>query len=282
MATDGHQFGLPISLPPPIIQQVHGVTTNQGDVNLAGHDIQVHKHYHSYPDRVDITAVLDSVSNLHKIHMDILSKATPGTGVWWLRTGAGKTVLASIVIRELEALAAVQASWIRVCYVYIRYSNRADLTVWSVLETLVKQTVEHHADCTPLAEKAYARHLREKTQPTEAELLQLLHQFTEATAATFYVLDVLDEAHDQIQVDLVQKLASLNVRLFITSRPLEAVQARAPDIHCFPIVAQEGDLDLHIDQEINRSRDLAYLLGKEGPSLRDEIISLIKSKCGRM
>ncbi|KAH6909814.1 hypothetical protein BKA70DRAFT_176867 [Coprinopsis sp. MPI-PUGE-AT-0042] len=288
----------------PIMQQAHGVTTNNGDFNLAGRDLHVHKHYHSYPDRVDITAILDGIRNLRKVHLDVLSKATEGTGVWLLRNekfliwldpngnlkimwgigipGAGKTVLASIVIRDLEARAEAAGGKICVCYVYIRYSDGADLTVRNVLEILVKQTVERHPDCALMAEKAYARHLREKTQPTEAELLQLQRQFTEAIAATFYILDALDEAPDRIQVDLVLKLASLNVRLFITSRPLEVAPAQAPNSHYFPIVAQEYDLNLHINQEIDRSRSLANLLEKAGSSLRDQVVSLVKSRCGGM
>ncbi|KAH6909872.1 hypothetical protein BKA70DRAFT_1041891, partial [Coprinopsis sp. MPI-PUGE-AT-0042] len=242
--------------------------------------------------------------NLRKIHMDILSKATPGTGVWWLKTakfliwleangdikilwgtgipGAGKTVLASIVIRDLEARAEAAGGRICVCYVYLRYSDRADLTVRNVLEILVKQTVERHPNCEVLAEQAYARHLREKTQPSEDELLQLLHQFTETTAATFYVLDALDEAPEKLQLDLVRKLASLNVRLFITSRPLKNVEARVPGARSFPIVAQGEDLDLHITQEIARSPDLQDLLERAGPSLREQIVSSIKKNCGGM
>ncbi|KAH6909906.1 hypothetical protein BKA70DRAFT_1221560 [Coprinopsis sp. MPI-PUGE-AT-0042] len=289
----------------PTTPHAHDITTHEGDVNFAARDVTVQKYYlGSFGGSLDIFGVLDSIRNLRKIHLDILSKATRGTGVWLLKTkkfliwldpngnikilwgtgipGAGKTVLASIVIRELEALAAVEDSGICVCYVYIRYSDGADLTVRNILEILVKQTVERHSDCASLAEKAYARHLREKTLPTEEELLQLLHRFTKTKSATFYILDALDEAPDRIQIDLVQKLASLNARLFITSRPLEAVKAHAPDAHCFSIFAQEGDLDLHIAQEITRSSHLANLLQRPGSSLRDEIISLVKSKCGGM
>ncbi|KAH6870853.1 hypothetical protein BKA70DRAFT_365297 [Coprinopsis sp. MPI-PUGE-AT-0042] len=305
VVADGPLAGPSTSLPVPALQQAHGITTNQGDFILAGRDVVVQKHFHGYqPDGVDISAVLGAIRNLRIIHLDILSKATPGTGVWLFKTakfiiwldpngdlrilwgtgipGAGKTVLASIVIRELEALAAGPGSRICVCYVYIRYSDRADLSVRNILEILVKQTVERHPDCALIAENAYARHIREKTQPAEAELLQLLHRFTEVVTTTFYLLDALDEAPDRIQVDLVLKLASLNVRLFITSRPLESVQARVPNAHCFPIFAQEGDLDLHINQEISRSRDLTSFLENADPSLRGEIVSLVKSKCGGM
>ncbi|KAH6909839.1 hypothetical protein BKA70DRAFT_1148398, partial [Coprinopsis sp. MPI-PUGE-AT-0042] len=304
LVADGRIAGPSTPFPVPTVQHIQGVTSNQGDVNLVGRDFHVHNHYHSYPDRVDITAVLGAIRNLRKVHLDVLSKATDGTGVWLLRNekfliwvdpngdlkimwgigipGAGKTVLASIVIRDLEARAEAAGGRICVCYVYIRYSDRADLTVRNVLEILVKQTVERQAECKMLAELAYARHLREKTQPTEAELLQLLHQFTKVTEATFYFLDALDEAPDKIQIELVTKLASLNVRLFITSRPLGAAQAQASNTHCFPIIAQDGDLDIHINQEIARSRALTNLLEKAGSFLRDEIVSLVKGKCGGM
>ncbi|KAH6873711.1 hypothetical protein BKA70DRAFT_281942 [Coprinopsis sp. MPI-PUGE-AT-0042] len=303
VAAGGPPAGTCTSPAAPVTQQVHGITINQGDLTLAGRDVIVQKHYHVYPDKVDISAILGTIRNLRRVHLDILSKATPGTGVWVFKTdkfllwldvdgnlkilwgtgipGAGKTVLVSIVIQKLESLAAMD-SRVCICYVYIRYSDRADLSVRNILEIFVQQTVERHPDCATIAQELYTRHLRERTQPTEAELLELLHQFTKVTTRTYYFLDALDEAPDRIQVDLVLKLASLNVRLFITSRPLESVQARVPDAHCFPIVARDDDLDLHINQEIARSRDLEILLEKVDPSLRAEIISQVKSKCGGM
>ena len=190
--------------------------------------------------------------------------------------------MASIVINDLEARAAAAGGAICVAYVYFRYSDVADLTIRDVFEILVKQTVERHLECAFLAEQAYARHLHEKTQPTEAELFQLLHQCTETLPATFYVLEALDEAPERLQVDLVTKLASLNVRLFITSRPLKSVEGRVPNLCSFVIVAQEGDLDLHIEQEISRSRDLQGLLEEEEPSFKDEIVSTVKKNCGGM
>jgi hypothetical protein len=73
------------SNPSPAVT-AHGVTTHQGDVNLAGRDVNVHNHYHSYPDEVDITVVLSVIRNMRTIHLDNLSKATPGTGVWFFKT----------------------------------------------------------------------------------------------------------------------------------------------------------------------------------------------------
>jgi ankyrin repeat domain-containing protein 50 len=146
----------------------------------------------------------------------------------------------------------------------------------------VKQTVERHADCVSLAEQAFARHLYEKTKPTEAELLQLLQRFARQKQGTFYFLDALDEAPDRVQPELVKKLASLGVRLFITSRSLKTVENCVPGVHSFAIAAQDHDLDLHIDQEIEASPDLRSLLHRVGSSLRKEIVTSIKEKCNGM
>ncbi|KAH6906094.1 hypothetical protein BKA70DRAFT_452588 [Coprinopsis sp. MPI-PUGE-AT-0042] len=107
------------------------------------------RHYH-YERPRDIRAILDSIPNFRNIYHDMLSKATEGTGMWlvkgdkfrvWLEPngdikifwgsgipGAGKTLLASIVIGHLEALCEETDGKVCVCYIYFRYSDHAELT----------------------------------------------------------------------------------------------------------------------------------------------------------
>jgi hypothetical protein len=164
-----------------------------------------------------------------------------------------------------------------VCYIYFRYSDHTKATTRFFLEVLVKQTLERHPGCHALFDQVYARHIREKTQPSEDELLSLLREFTNAIV-TFYYLDALDEAPEAIQIDIIEKLTSLNVKLFITSRPLQNVEAAFPDVHRFAIFARDSDIDLHIDQELRRSGTLRAILQEGGASLRDEIHSSIKTR----
>lgn len=186
------------------------------------------------------------------------------------------------MINKLEAHFASSGGSICVCYIYFRYSDASELTVRKILEILVKQTLERHSDCGSLAEEAYARHLHEKTEPTEAELLQLLQQFAKKRQATFYILDALDEAPDELRLYLVKKLASLDVRLFITSRQLPDVKSCVSGVHSISIAAQRPDVELHIKQEIERSSNLQNMIRRVGPSLQDEIVSSIKDKCDGM
>ncbi|KAH6909717.1 hypothetical protein BKA70DRAFT_1187477 [Coprinopsis sp. MPI-PUGE-AT-0042] len=288
-----------------VLSQVLWGVQVTGPLNVAARDVHNHIHYHraETTSDVDIPPILESVPNFRGIQIATLGRATPGTGLWivecqafrlwldpdgWLRImwgygmpGAGKTIAASIVINALEVHARETASPVCVCYIYFRYSDHTEATTQSFLEILVKQTIERHPGCITLFNEVYARHIREKTRPSDEELLGLLRQFTGAMV-TFYVLDALDEAPPEIQLEIIQRLMSLNVKLFVTSRPLKNVEAAFPNVHRFSIVAQVSDIDLHIDKEISRSADLRTILGQGGTVLRNEVYTSIKTKCGGM
>jgi ankyrin repeat domain-containing protein 50 len=150
--------------------------------------------------------------------------------------------------------------------------------VRNILEVLVKQTLERHPEFHDLIEQTYAQHLREDTEPTEAQLLTLLRRFTEGMTVTFYILDALDEAPKKIQLAVVEALASLNVKLFITSRPLDAVVANFTEAHTFRISAQDADISLHFAKITKENPDLFHA----DPSFRDEVVSIVKENCGGM
>lgn len=98
---------------------------------------------------------------------------------------------------------------------------------------------------------------------------------------TFYFLDALDEAPPAIQIDVIKKLTSLNVKLFIPSRPLESVEASFPNVHWFPIFAQDQGIDLHIKSELSQSGNLCAILEEGGTLLQGEIYTS-RTKCARM
>ncbi|KAH6904783.1 hypothetical protein BKA70DRAFT_1153566 [Coprinopsis sp. MPI-PUGE-AT-0042] len=289
-----------------VLSQVLWGVQVTGPLNVAARDVYNCNHYHRVESANDVDSmpsILESVPNFRGIQIATLGRATPGTGLWivecetfrlwldpdgWLRImwgygmpGAGKTVAASIVINALEVHASQSTSPVCICYIYFRYSDHTKATTQAFLEVLVKQTLERHPGCLPLFNKVYTRHIREKTQPSEEELLGLLRQFT-STMVTFYFLDALDEAPTAIQIEIIQRLTSLNVKLFITSRPLKDVEAAFLNIHRFPIVARPSDVDLHIEKEISLSGNLRAILEQGGTSLRDEVYASIREKCGGM
>ncbi|KAH6911236.1 hypothetical protein BKA70DRAFT_1423983 [Coprinopsis sp. MPI-PUGE-AT-0042] len=259
-----------------------------GNVNISGGTFNVVGSQHNYSAEAAVDAVksiLKAIPNYRGIHAANLGKATEGTGprfsewkefLTWLvprgsletmwgtgmpEAGAGKTIFTSIVLREAELHAKRSEYTVCVAYIYFRYSDHTTATVKDVLAILVKQTIERHPRYLPFLRELYDVHIREGTQPSESELLHLLRLFT---------------------LDLLEKLSSLNVKLFITSRPLPILEARFPGAHRFPILAQDRDLDLHIKKEISRSPMLQTILNEEDPSFREKITTTIKKKCGGM
>ncbi|KAH6907874.1 hypothetical protein BKA70DRAFT_1150159 [Coprinopsis sp. MPI-PUGE-AT-0042] len=194
--------------------------------------------------------------------------------------GAGKTIFASIVINEVEARAEASERPICVGYIYFRYSDHTAATVRDFLLVLVKQTIERHADCLPIFNEAFARHIREKTLPSESELVQLLARFSQGIETMFYFLDALDEAPPDVQFDLLKRLSTLNIKVFITSRPIANLDSCFPGAHRF--CAQDRDLDLHISNAITRSPVLQAILNQGGPELRYKVTSTVKKKCEGM
>ncbi|KAH6894807.1 hypothetical protein BKA70DRAFT_1570616 [Coprinopsis sp. MPI-PUGE-AT-0042] len=275
--------------------QIHG-----GTFNVAGRDI--HHHTYNYGPQtasVNVLEILNSRSlpKFRDIQLDTLAKATDGTCIWltkgemfvfWVKhgkilwgigiPGAGKTVLASIVIRYLEGLENTSGGVICVAYVYLRYSE--PLAIRDILESLVKQIVERHDDLIPLIQVLYARHNKEGTKPSQQELREVLGKFVEHGKTLFFVLDAFDEMRVEDRPILLNLLASLDAKIFITSRPLEALQRQFAGARVFKIAASPSDLDLHIKHFLRHTPELMALL--EGTDLEEQIVETIHQKSGGM
>jgi hypothetical protein len=53
-------------------------------MSVVGRDSITHVHYHGAA--MDLESVLRAIPNFRKIHQDTLAKATPGTGMWLLKS----------------------------------------------------------------------------------------------------------------------------------------------------------------------------------------------------
>ncbi|KAH6903936.1 ankyrin repeat-containing domain protein [Coprinopsis sp. MPI-PUGE-AT-0042] len=285
-----------------LISGAHTVHVNGGTFNVAGPgSTNTTNNHHSGPQilPVDVLEILNSLSlpNFRDIQLDTLSKATKGTCIWlteddmflvWISNGkilwgigipgAGKTILASIVINYLDHLEKTSGGAICLTYVYLRYSE--PLSVRDVLESFVKQIVERHADLGDLVEGLYTVHKRERTKPSQEELQNLLSEFTKQGKTIFFVLDALDEMRAECRPHLLRFLASLNARLFITSRPLDTLQQQFPQAQVFNIAARPSDLDLHVKDFLRHSPDVVAL--SEGTGLEERIVETIHRKSGGM
>ncbi|KAH6894822.1 ankyrin repeat-containing domain protein [Coprinopsis sp. MPI-PUGE-AT-0042] len=282
---------------------VHSTQIHGGVLTVVGRDNNsttiYNYNYAPQTASVDVLDILNSLSlpNFRDIQLDTLAKATDGTCIWlttgemfvfWIAhgkilwgigiPGAGKTVLASIVIRYLEGLEKTSGGIICVAYVYLRYSE--PLAVRDILESLVKEIVERHVDLIPSIEALYARHKQERTKPSQQELLEVLQQFIQCGKSLFFILDAFDEMRVEDRPILLNLLASLDAKIFITSRPLEALQRQFAGARVFKIAASPSDLDLHIKHFLRHTPELMALL--EGTDLEEQIAETIHQKSDGM
>ncbi|TFK28979.1 ankyrin [Coprinopsis marcescibilis] len=300
-----------------VLHGAQGVKLNNSPVTVAGRDVNnvvnvTNAYYNASetPATTDVddallVKILESLGelNFRRIYDDNLAKRTPETGRevidsdWfreWLMDllggivwgtgmpGAGKTVLACIVIEHLQKLVATsEANDVCLLFAFCRYTER--LMVIDILLAILRQLLERYPQVLPYVKPMYQRHAREKTRPSEADVVDLLRQI--ATSGlfkkTFYILDGLDEAASDIQVDLLEILSSLPVHFFITSRPLDSLKDLVPHARFLTIIASDPDIALLVDQKIHRLPVLRNLLMKNA-TLKAEVVSIISSKSSGM
>ncbi|TFK22617.1 ankyrin [Coprinopsis marcescibilis] len=289
-----------------VMQGAQGLQFNHSTLTAAGRD--VHISYHTLApiaiaDDELLSKILEwlSLINFRDILSENLAKRTPNTGQlvlgsdWfrdWLEEllggtiwgtgmpGAGKTVVACIVIEYLERLTK-DSSGICLLFAFCRYTER--LRVIDILTALLRQLLERHPQVLPFVKAMYERHTREKTRPSEAEVVDLLRQILSSGSfkQIFCVLDGLDEAGSDIQVDLLDVVTSLPINFFITSRPLDSLKDLVPTARFITIIASDPDIALLIDQKIRRISALRRLVATD-PALKAEVVSTITTKSSGM
>ncbi|KAH6902662.1 ankyrin repeat-containing domain protein [Coprinopsis sp. MPI-PUGE-AT-0042] len=276
-----------------------GAHVNGGTFTLSGRDTITTVHHHHSPAPLGVLEIFHSSSlpNFRNIQIDTFAKATIGTCIWftegcpfllWIKKGkilwgvgipgAGKTILVSIAINYLEKVEETSGGSFCLAFIYFRYSE--PLSIQDILESLVQQIVERHSDFIALVENLYAKHKHERTTPSQYDLVRLLSELVKNGKTIFVVLDALDELAVQDRPILLELLASVEVKLFITSRPLETLQQNFSQAQFVKIEAHPSDIDLHIKESLRRNPDLKELV--EGCEFENWIIETIHEKYGGM
>ncbi|TFK20500.1 ankyrin [Coprinopsis marcescibilis] len=219
--------------------------------------------------------------NYHAIQADNYRKRAEGTGEWafddpkiveWLggalgvlwgvgMPGAGKTVLASIIIDHLLQKAKANKR-ICVAFAFSRYTDK--FTGDKVLGGLLRQVVQDHPSTLAFVEPLYDYHDQRKTRPSEKELLGVIRAIfnSDLFDEKFCALDGLDEAFEDTQVDVLDALADLPANLLLMSRPLPLLKDRVPNAGFFNIILHEADIIQMIKDKIRRMPRLRNLLEK--------------------
>ncbi|TFK20485.1 hypothetical protein FA15DRAFT_759346 [Coprinopsis marcescibilis] len=215
--------------------------------------------------------------NYHAIQADNYGKRAEGTGEWvfdepkivdWMggalgvlwgvgMPGAGKTVLASIIIDHLLQKAKANKR-ICVAFGFSRYTDQ--FTGDKVLAGLLRQVVQDHPSTLAFVKPMYDYHHQRKTRPSQKELL-----------------DVIQAVFNS---DLFDERFCLPANLLLMSRPLSLLKDRVPDATFIDIILHEADIIQMIEDKIGRMPRLRNLLEKG--NWKEKVVKVVLERSSGM
>ncbi|KAK6977277.1 ANK-REP-region domain-containing protein [Favolaschia claudopus] len=172
-------------------------------------------------------------------------------GVLWCSgiPGAGKTVLASLVVDHLTS-AHTKNPEIGIACIYFNHKETQVQTLENLLAALWRQLVFKQ----PLgpASDLYAQLVEKKTKPTSTETQKVLLHALQRFKQIYFIIDAVDEHSEQEWHTLAGILTKLskNIRLLITARPHVAPNVVFSQMAVLEIRASKKDLEVYIKAQM--------------------------------
>ena len=232
---------------------------------------------------------------------DIIRVRTENTGIWLLEStefgswkngsdkvlfchgipGAGKTVLAAIVVDYLKRTLSNKVS--AVAYIYCNYKERVQQTPDHLISSLIRQLVEQERSVPADLVSLYQSHATSKTRPSGLELQKLLVSAASRYSSFFVVIDALDECSETSRSTLGPSLHSIlpSAQFFYTSRRLDSIERMFEGYPCLEIRASDSDVRRYISDRILHESRLARHIEADS-SLKDAISDVIVRKSDGM
>ncbi|KAJ7336844.1 hypothetical protein DFH08DRAFT_749106, partial [Mycena albidolilacea] len=232
--------------------------------------------------------------NFFRRQATIFETHQPGTGTWLLtdpqfqewesglgRTlwchgsaGAGKTVLASLVVNHFTANPHPVGN-IGVACIYLNHKEAEDHTPAKLLAGLWRQLIlDKHIGSH--AKKLYQQHRKTDTSLSVQDVFEVLHNSLQKFSRVYIIVDAVDEYPETKRNTLLAYLGLMGpkVNLMIMSRPHITPDSSLPNLHTLEIQANNDDIWKYVDERIKSSQSLLKYLQEE-PDLEREIHSNI-------
>ncbi|KAJ7283608.1 hypothetical protein C8J57DRAFT_739671 [Mycena rebaudengoi] len=207
---------------------------------------------------------------------------TGSGGILWGRgaPGAGKTVLASIVVDHL--IESHADGNVGVACIYLNHKEIHAQTTSNLLAGVWRQLVlGEPIASTSLVRKLFQKHFEKRTKPELAQIHEVVRLAIAKWSRVYIVVDALDETPEDNRQCLLDYLTDMGptVYLMLTSR--HDVSLRNITAEMFEIRVPEEDIQKYVEQQINKSTRLSLHVGTSS-QLRKEIITKILENADRM
>ena len=206
---------------------------------------------------------------------DFISRRQAGTGQWlldsvefkaWLQTGkqtlfcpgipgAGKTIITSIVVEELNTRFQNDSS-IGIAYLYCSFRRQHEQKLENLLASLLKQFVQGQPSVSDRVKTLYDRHKDKRTRPSLDEISRALHYVTSLYSRAFIIVDALDECqvNNECRALFLSELSYLQVQcganIFMTSRFDPEITEKFDGIISLEIRASDEDMLRYINERM--------------------------------
>jgi Cdc6-like AAA superfamily ATPase len=229
---------------------------------------------------------------------DNYKRRQPGTGHWlldsddylnWINEparaifcpgipGAGKTVLTSVVINDLESRFCNDDTTM-VAYVYFDFKRNDEQSFENIISSLLKQFARGQTSVHPSVVPLYNRHTQKHTRPTAEEIYKILLLVATSYTRSFLVIDALDEcqALDGCRNRLLDALFDLQAtarsNIFTTSRKLPEITSLECIKESVSIEIRASDNDIRTSLSRQMSQTTGFLATQT--SLQNDITNTI-------
>lgn len=180
--------------------------------------------------------------------------------------------LRSIVVKHLQSISSSDTA---VVFAYCRYMDQYNTQ--DILASLLKQLAQNHTFILKIVAEFFTVHRKDKTQPKEGELLEILSRSMSLLSKVYVVLDALDEFPEKHRYSLIKNLKSLKCCLFLTSRELVSSDNLVADSVVIPIMADNEDIERFVNEKFEQGGRLDSLLRRDG-SIKNNILVKVQKK----
>lgn len=210
-------------------------------------------------------------------HHDFISRRQEGTGQWFLRSpefqtwlknngqtlfcpgipGAGKTIIAAIVIDQL--LAKFQHDpHTGIAYIYCNFQRQDEQTVEKLLANLLKQLAQRQLSLPKSVQDLYEKYEKSGTLAPLHQITAALHSTAAAFEKVFFIIDALDECQNLAQTKLLNTLfviqTEARVNILATSRYLYNIIRRFDGCATIEIAAANEDVLAYLNGQLSLRR----------------------------
>ena len=207
---------------------------------------------------------------------DFIKRRQEGTGIWLLRTnefntwldqrnktlfcsgipGAGKTILASIVVDHLCSKYRIDFS-VGIAYLYCSFRQQQQQKPEDLLSSLLKQLLQKRTSVPESVRTLYECHSRDRTRPSFTEILEALKSVAATYSRVLVIVDALDECDvsDGKRQKFLSAIFDLQgktgANLFVTSRINDEIAKQFETALSRQIRANKEDVESYLDGQMS-------------------------------